>query len=189
MEEKETARRSCLARRRALSPEARAERSESICRWLTGLPALQGARRILSYRAAGDEADLTAFHAWAGGQGKTLAFPVSYPGGHMEAYIPRGPDSWERGRFGIWAPVPERSCPAGAESLDAVILPCVGFDGAGRRLGHGGGYYDRYLPRCPQAVRVLAAFEVQRLDRVPTERCDQGAEIVVTEQGLFFPER
>lgn len=188
MEEKETARAVCLARRRALSPEARAERSEAICRRLVDLPVLQRARRILSYRAAWDEADLAAFHAWAGSQGKTLAFPVSYPGGRMEAYIPRGPDGWERGRFGIWAPVPERSCLAGAESLDAVILPCVGFDDTGRRLGHGGGYYDRYLPRCPKAVRVLAAFEAQRLDQTPTGRFDQRSEIVVTEEGLYVPE-
>lgn len=188
VEKKETLRAVCLARRRALSPQARAEGSETICRRLAALPALQKARRILSYRAAEDEADLSAFHAWAEREGKTLAFPVSYAGGHMEAYIPRGPDSWERGRFGIWAPVPERSVPAGASSLDAVILPCVGFDAAGRRLGHGGGYYDRYLPRCPQAVRVMAAFAAQRLDEVPTQRCDQRAEIVVTEEELLLLE-
>lgn len=185
MEAKKTQRQVCLSRRRSLSAEERTTQSAVICAHLATIPTLCQAKDILCYQAVEDEADLSAFHTWALARGKTLAFPVSYPGGHMEAYVPNGPESWERGRYGIFSPVPERSRLVEPGELDAVILPCVGFDGQGRRLGRGGGYYDRYLPQCPRAVRVLAAFEVQRLERVETGATDQSVHTLVTEQGVF----
>lgn len=188
MESEKTAQRAiALTLREALSPEERSAFSTAICRYLAALPALQKAKAILSYMATTQEADLSAFHAWALAQGKALAFPVSGPDGRMEGYIPHGPESWERGRYGIWAPIPERSERILPERLDAVILPCVAFDGQGRRLGHGGGYYDRYLPQCPQAKRILAAFEAQRLEAVTVDAHDQAAHVVVTERGTFQP--
>ncbi len=187
VEEKQVQRAACLARREALSCEERAAFSAAICRHLTELPALQTAKVIFSYMAAGAEADLAAFYRWATEAGKTLAFPVSYPRGRMEAYAPKGPESWARGRYGILAPIPERSRRLDPQELDAVILPCVGFDAAGRRLGRGGGYYDRYLPQCPQAFRVLVAFEAQRLDAVAVDPHDQPAQAVVTESGAVLP--
>lgn len=175
----------CLARRRSLPREERAEKSAAICAHLKALSALKDAKIILSYMATPDEVDLTVFHAWAVERGKTLAFPVSYPGGRMDAYVPQNQSSWERGRYGILSPIPERSSLVEPGELDAVVLPCLGFDGQGRRLGHGGGYYDRYLPQCPRAARVLAAFEVQRLERVETGANDQSVHTLVTEQGVF----
>ncbi len=184
--EKEAQRALALERRRSLSEDVRRAHSAAICRHLMELPVLQTAKVIFSYMAAGSEADLAGFHRWALEQGKTLAFPVSYPQGRMEAYVPEGPESWERGRYGILAPIPERSTRLDPQELDAVILPCVGFDAAGRRLGHGGGYYDRYLPQCPQALRVLVAFEAQRLDAVAVDLHDQRAQALVTELGAVL---
>lgn len=185
--EKEVQRALALARRRALTAAERSVHSAAICEHLATLPILQNAKRILSYMATSDEADLSAFHTRAAGEGKTLAFPVSGPGGHMAAYVPVGPDSWQRGRFGILAPIPEFSRLMLPEELDAVILPCVAFDGHGRRLGHGGGYYDRYLPQCLRAARVLVAFEVQRVDWVAAEPWDQAVDAVVTQAGVWSP--
>lgn len=182
--EKQTQRAIALARREALSPKEREAFSAAICRHLAALSVLQSANVILSYMATAREVDLSAFHAWAAQRGKALAFPVSGPDGHMEAYIPHGPESWEKGRYGIRAPIPERSELILPEKLDAVILPCVGFDGQGRRLGHGGGYYDRYLPLCPRAKRILVAFEAQRLEAVTVDERDQSVGWTVTELGV-----
>ena len=182
MADKEAQRALCLARRRALSRSERTEKSASISQKLMALPALGEAQTILSYMAMEDEVDLAHFHAWALERGKRLAFPVSDAGGHMEVYCPRALGDMGQGRYGIRVPVPERSEPVDPVALDAVILPCVGFDAAGNRLGHGAGYYDRYLPRCPQALRVLVAFEAQRLEIVATEPTDQRVDLVITER-------
>ena len=179
-------RKHCLDARRALSDGERAGYSESICQTLIGLDLVRRAKVILSYAAAPDEVNLDKFNVWAGEEGKLVAYPVVLEGGRMEAAVPRNGQAWENGKFGIRAPIPEQSDIIPPEKLDLVIAPCVGFDGQGGRLGHGGGYYDRYLLRCAGAACVTVAFEAQRLERVVMEAHDRPADAVVTENG-FFP--
>lgn len=182
---KQAQRTACLTRRRALSREEWRAFSTDICRNLVELEILERAGVILSYRATEDEVGLDTFHSWAESRGKCLAFPVAYEQGRMEAWKPKDRDSWERGRYGIWVPAVSRSVLINPEEIEAVIVPCVGFDGYGGRLGHGGGYYDQYLPLCPRAARVLVAFEEQRLERVATGPEDQAVDMVVTQAGAF----
>ncbi len=85
------------------------------------------------------------------------------------------------GRYGILTPISRLSTPADPGEADVIIIPCVGFDTGGSRIGHGGGYYDRYLPKCPRAERVLVAFEAQRVERVVRDDYDQTMDAVVTE--------
>lgn len=174
----------CLEARRKLSGAARAAHSRKICDALTALPALRRAGVLFSYQALWDEADLSAFHRWAEAEGKTLAFPVTGPGGAMEAWAPQSPDAWGTDRFGIRAPLPEASRRLDPAELEAVLTPCVAFDGAGRRLGHGGGYYDRFLPRCPQALRIAVAFEAQRCPALRPAPWDVPMDLLATENGV-----
>ena len=174
----------CLAARRGLPSDKRAEYSTMICRFLSAMPELQTARTILSYLAAPDEADLSAFHARARVRSVTLAFPFAEGRGVMRAMIPRGEDALAAGRYGIMCPIPERSDIAVPEALDAVLIPCVGFDHRGGRLGHGAGYYDRYLPLCPRALRILIAFDMQRVEHVIRDAHDIDIPVIVTELGI-----
>ena len=172
-----------LAARRALSPGRRRADSEKLCKRLVQLPELQKARRILSYVALEDEADLSALHERLGPDVR-LCFPVSLPGGLLEAWEP---GNWVKGPYGIWEP--DRSCSRRVEpeELDLVLAPCVAFDAACRRLGHGAGYYDRYLPRVHAPV-IAAAFEVQKLERVVTDSHDRPMDAVVTEKTVYRKE-
>ena len=139
--------------------------------------------------AVGEEADLSTFHDWVRAQpDKALAFPISGPDRRLMAAVPLGEDSWEIGRYRIPTPIPERSRLLEPEELDLVIAPCVGFDRRGGRLGHGGGYYDRYLPRCSKAVKVQAAFEAQALDEAAMETWDWPMDLTVTEAGVWVRE-
>ncbi len=62
------------------------------------------------------------------------------------------------------------------------MVPGVAFDPEGRRLGYGGGYYDRLLPLLsPRAARVAGAFDLQLVDRVPAGPNDIAIDAVVTE--------
>jgi 5-formyltetrahydrofolate cyclo-ligase len=83
-------------------------------------------------------------------------------------------------RYGIAEPRGLRRPPR----LDLVVLPLVAFDAAGRRLGMGGGYYDRWLARHPRLRRVGYAYAAQEVDRVPAGVQDMQLDAVVTEAGL-----
>lgn len=105
------------------------------------------------------------------GPGQPLVFRSWSPG-----------DELVKGAFGVSEPRP--SAPEIRPSL--VLLPLLAFDGAGRRLGYGAGFYDRTI----EALRALGpvktiglAYEAQRLKRVPTEGHDVALDWIVTEQG------
>ena len=179
----------CLLARRGLSNAEREAYSHAICQTLKALEPVLLAKTIFSYMATWDEVDLCVFHEWASARGKQICFPITYPRGLMEAAVPDTPDAFVKGKFDILSPDPERSRIIPPEEIDVVLVPCVGFDGKGNRLGHGGGYYDRYLPRCPRATKILVAFEAQRLDAVCVGESDVAMDFIVTEScaqnGLF----
>ena len=178
-------RKKATAARRALDASVRAEKSRRISGFMheylqtlkkeradAGLPPV---RTIFSYAAAWDEADLSGFHRRARAEGIRIAFPLCHGAGIMEAVVPgeNEKEYWRTGAYGIKEPVPELAVPVKPEDIDLVIIPCVAFDGKGGRLGHGAGYYDRYLPKLREdAVMVLAAFEEQRLPEIVMEETD-----------------
>lgn len=90
------------------------------------------------------------------------------------------------GVFGIPEPLPRCETVPHAD-IDWVLVPGLGFDRAGRRLGYGGGYYDRMLPTLPaRAPRVAAAYSIQVVDEVPSAPHDVEVDALVTERGLEF---
>ena len=68
--------------------------------------------------------------------------------------------------------------------FDLAVIPCLSCSRDGRRLGHGGGYYDRYLPRmhCPTACLCREALLMEAL---PVEETDRSVSLVVTESGVY----
>ncbi len=182
---KKRQRKKCLAARRALSKTEREIASELISENLKAVPALKNARVLLSYRATPDEADPAAFDEYAAAHGAMVAYPVVFEGGRLEAAVPRGEDSWRTGAYGIREPIPDLSDIVPAEEINAVIAPCVGFDGKGGRLGHGAGYYDRYLKRAKNAFTVMIAFDCQRLKRAAQDKNDKKIDATVTESGVW----
>ncbi|MED9994693.1 MAG: 5-formyltetrahydrofolate cyclo-ligase [Oscillospiraceae bacterium] len=183
--EKRSLRRAVLAMRASLPPELRTEYSRAICRRLYEHPALSKAERVMLYAAAGTEPDLTELAGLLSEDGKRLYYPVCCAEGLMYAASPDKPDAWRTGKYGIAEPDPEHSSLISPEKLDAVIVPCIVFDAAHRRLGHGGGYYDRFLPLCTRAVKLAAAFELQRAAAVPIDSFDVAMDAVATELRIY----
>ena len=183
--EKEALRHAAMQARNDLTDAERKEASAAICDRLWDMEAVRGARVVFSYLAMQSEVDLTVLHLRLLAQGTTLAFPVVGADGGMEAWAPDGRMQLEPDRFGIRSPVIEAARKLDPAEIAVILTPCVAFDSNCRRLGHGGGYYDRYFARCPAALRICAAFEAQRLPRIPVEPWDVPMHAVVTEAGVF----
>jgi 5-formyltetrahydrofolate cyclo-ligase len=120
-------------------------------------------------------------HALA--QRKNVAVPrVDNPARIQRPFNLEDPDhDIEPGYRGI--PEPRASCREMARTdIEWVLVPGIAFDAAGRRLGYGGGFYDRLLPLLRAAApRIAGAFDVQIVDTVPAASHDVGVDCVVTE--------
>lgn len=81
------------------------------------------------------------------------------------------------GPYGIPAPAADREL---ASSLDVVVVPGLGFDAHGGRIGYGRGCYDRALAALPQALRIGVGYDWQVVSRVPSEPHDEPLDLVVT---------
>lgn len=174
-----------LDQRRSMTGAELSGKSSAICERLLALPQLQKAGLILSYMPTYDEADVGELNRRLAQAGKHVCYPVTAGGSLMSAYEPEGPDAFAEKRYGILEPVIERSRRIEPADIDAIILPCVAFDHQLRRLGHGAGYYDRYLPLCKKAVKIAAAFSLQQLEEVICDSYDVPVDLVVTEENIY----
>jgi 5-formyltetrahydrofolate cyclo-ligase len=119
---------------------------------------------------------------------KTFLYPLCVADRQMLAIAPgSGSGAWRKGSYGISEPDPDRGTAAEPEDIDLVIAPCTSFDSACRRLGMGGGYYDRFLPRCTKASVIAVAFEAQRSAAVPAAPWDRSVDAVITEDAVYRP--
>lgn len=94
----------------------------------------------------------------------------------------------ERRRHGVPEPTADGPAIDPAE-LDLVVVPGVAFDRAGNRLGRGGGFYDRFLPRCPGAFLLGVGFAEQMVETMPAEAHDRPVDGVATDAGVMVSER
>ncbi|MDO5845152.1 MAG: 5-formyltetrahydrofolate cyclo-ligase [Methanocorpusculum sp.] len=76
--------------------------------------------------------------------------------------------------------------PADPNTIEVAILPVVGFDKHGNRLGYGAGYYDRFLEKFPNLLKIGIAFACQEADLIPVEPFDAKMDYVVTEGGVII---
>ena len=187
LDDKRRLREDVLAMRDRLPPEFRARASHAIAERIRHLPAYRDARVVLltlPFRSEWNGA-LVAAHALE--SGKTLAVPRVDAAARMlhplrVRDLSTDIDSGYRG-----VPEPRARCEAVAlDTIDFVVVPGAAFDETGRRLGYGGGFFDRLLPGiAATAQRVAGAFEMQIVGRVPATSHDIGVPIIVTEQRLI----
>ena len=169
--EKDALRAQLRARLSQSDPAENAACDVRITLQVLSLPAFQAAERIFAYCSVVPEVDTHAILAQARRRGKTVALPVTQPDGQMR--FARFDGALVPGRFGI--PEPPRSA--------RTLL----YDRAGRRLGRGGGYYDRFLARvdCCTVGLIRAAF---LLDALPAKWNDVPVSAVITEDGVLRPQ-
>lgn len=132
------------------------------------------------------EVDLRAVADRLRATGWRLALPVVGPN-HTLAF-----HRWEPGgelrpnRYGTDEPV--GSDPVELEELDVVVVPAVGADRHGNRLGFGAGFYDRALSGRPEGLLIVAVvFECQLVDRLEPRPWDVAVDAVLTERAVYRP--
>ena len=87
------------------------------------------------------------------------------------------------GNFGVLEPKKEATRPTDPSILNMVIVPGVAFDKKGYRIGHGAGYYDRFLPKLSKKTATVSlAFDMQLIDKVPNEHHDIAVKYIITEK-------
>ena len=158
---------------------------EQIAESLLAHPGIKAAKVLMCYRSFRSEVPTEKLIAELEAMGKTLCFPVCGKNGIMQAWHPLNEAAWKNGMMGIAEPDTENSRLIEPEDMDLVICPMVAFDSDKGRMGYGGGYYDRYIPRCKNAACIGIAFEGQKMDAVPTDPHDRKMDMIITEKTCF----
>ena len=178
-EKKAALRKAIRAERRGLTDEQRRASALAVAEKLVSLEALSGKKLILAYMPMKYELDILPAVEMLGARGAQAAFPLCIEDGGLRLFVPPVENGFKVGAYGILEPDIEASHEVDAGELDAILLPAIGFDRQGRRLGQGGGYYDRLLART-DCLKIAVGFDCQLIDEVPTEETDKIVDIVVT---------
>ena len=137
---------------------------------------------IAGYWPMGEELDPRPLMLALASRGHAMALPVTPPRGQPLAFRAWVPGAALRpGPMGTSEPV------AGEELRpDVVLVPLLAFDRAGRRLGYGGGYYDRTLAALPGAKAIGIAYAGQEMPEVPAGPQDFRLPLIATEDSVII---
>jgi 5-formyltetrahydrofolate cyclo-ligase len=182
--QKQILRRRLRKLRAALDSGTRAQATAKATRRLLRLACVRRARLLGVYLETGSELSAATLRQTLVRRGVRLHVPVIIGDGVMAFVRLRHDTVLRRNRHAIAEPVARRPRVL-LRQLDVLIMPLVGFDDRGFRLGAGGGYFDRLLEsrrRLRRPSRIGLAFECQRLDALPQEPWDQPLDWIVTER-------
>jgi 5-formyltetrahydrofolate cyclo-ligase len=175
-------RRALDARREAIAADDVARASRAICDRVGMLEQVRDAAVVVLYAARRSEIVPSSLEAIGEG-GRAFYYPrvegdgLSFRRATFADLTP--------GRFGIPEPPPDAPLLSPEVARGVVVVPGLGFDRAGGRIGTGKGYYDRTLPHFPGLMRVGLAMNDFVVDTLPTDPWDVPMHLVVTEHDLL----
>ncbi len=173
-----------LRRERTRLGEDQRAAAQAVARNAVGLPAWDRSRRVAVYLAANGEVGTEPLQASCLTGGKSVYLPVIRDDLRLDFALRVEGEPLAANRFGIPEPGPDAPRLATGE-LDIIFMPLLGWDRAGRRLGMGGGFYDRTLAGIEGPLKVGLAYDCQRVEQIPAEPWDISLEFVVTETSLY----
>ena len=207
MTEKEKIRKEIKEKLNATSEDYRKEASAKIALNALNIPEMKEQKRtgflglkktektVLAYCSVGNEPSTLALIDSLLKSGRKVCLPLCTDldeEGHrtgafdaMEARVITSFDDLTAGAYGIPEPKADTEL-VPAEEIDIVILPCVGCDRQCRRIGHGAGYYDKYLTTVRKDCFTMAlCYEEALADELPSEEHDVPVDAVVTEKTVY----
>lgn len=190
-QDKSSLRRELLVRRRSLSPEQVARRSTSVRKLLEELDSWRQAGEVMLYLPVNNEVDTWPLARKLWQKKVRVLLPRCRPGcpGVMDLACVAGEAEVLPGSYDVPEPDPSRCDILEAVSPDCIVVPGVGFDRQGYRMGYGEGYYDRFLARAEVAGSLVIglAYSFQVVDTLPRDLWDQPVDVLITETGILWP--
>jgi len=143
------------------------------------LPEFRSANTIFCYVGAEGEINTLPILQEILVAGKILAVPKCISKGVMNAYPIRSLAELQPGKYGILEPISSRPAIEPA-NIDLCFVPCLTCSKDGKRLGYGGGYYDRYLAQA-YFFKIALCRTSLLLDDIPVEEHDVRMDLVITD--------
>lgn len=181
---KKIQRKELLNQRRALSLEQKERYSEIITEKILNLPEYQEANLCFMYASMSDEFQTKELLKKALKAGKRVCLPYITNKNEklMQATMINSVEELVKGAYGILTVAEENIRIIDPKEIDFVLVPAVGFDHKGYRLGMGGGYYDRYLIKATKAKLIGAVYSCQVVEAVVKDKHDIKVDILLTEK-------
>ncbi len=172
-----------FARVRELDNDYKLSASNEIQRLVKDLPEFRKASFVFTYVSVNNEPNTYGIIAAALNQGKRVCVPKCYGKGRMELREITSLSDLRPGFYNI--PEPKDSCPyIRSDQPDLCIIPAISCSHSGLRIGHGAGYYDRFLQDV-SAPFIALCFEKMTSEEIPVEPHDITMDMVITENGIF----
>lgn len=181
-QEKQQLRAERKAARDQLSLSQVQKASLEICAKIQACSWFQQADWVYFYYPLGREVNLLPLAQQALEQGMQIAFP-RVNGDDMDFYQVSSLADFREGAFHIMEPTGKCAI---HEKFPLVLVPGVGFDMHGTRIGYGKGYYDHYFSRYPHCHKIGIAHSVQLVEQLPKGPFDVPMDAIVTEQDIYF---
>ncbi len=182
---KQALRRRMRAVRDTLPASACERRSAQIAERLAGLEELVAARTLLAFSSIRNEVKTRPSIEAAWSAGKRVALP-RVVGDELELRLVEPDTALIEGAFSVPEP-PDSAAPLAPSEVDFAWIPALAVDPRGYRIGYGGGYYDRLLPKLHDACVCVVAYDFQLISEVPEQPFDVKVDLVVTDERVIRP--
>lgn len=181
-EEKKALRKEIRAKRKAIPTEMRARLSDKITAKLTCESFFKTEEATLLYASIPEEVQLYGLMKFMLDMGRKIAVPYISNNREMLAVEVKSIADLTFDKYGILTVTEEKRKVILPEAIGLIVTPGAAFTEKGERLGMGGGYYDDFFRKNnPPAYRVALAFDMQILDKIPTEERDEKVNCIITE--------
>jgi len=173
-------------KKEAMLPEDRLEKSQRICRHLMAI--IRDKETVMVYTSKEKEVNTVPLIHALFRQKNPVVVPiivkedVSLRLSYLRDFSALVPST-----FGVPEPI-GNEIPAAAEDIGTIVLPMLGFDRTGGRIGYGAGYYDRFLSKNRNLRKIGIAFACQEVDSLPVDENDIRMDAIITEDGMVYPD-
>ena len=183
---KNDVRKNLLDIRKNLSKDEVLEKSRTVKKYLFDMKEFKQSECVLFYVSYDNEVFTHDMIKETLSMGKKVVVPVSDV--EKKVLVLSDLRCWDDlavGSYNILEPPIDKISEVSVDDIDLIVVPGVGFDILGYRIGHGWGYYDKLLKKGRNIVSVGLAFECQIVDEIPTESHDYPVDMIITESQVI----